>query len=143
MSYALYRDVSDVVFSVPGYTVLHVVIWKLTKEKWLLVKQIFISSSGEESARSYTCPEFFPAQKIVMKCSHFYFYTSHKFRSKIHGPYSVYLLCATWRFFTIKAFIAAKHFIILCEQCILMWDLGNLILDTVSSQDFAVVRGIK
>jgi len=33
MSYALYPDVSDVVFSIPGYTVLNVVIWKLSREK--------------------------------------------------------------------------------------------------------------
>jgi len=32
MSYSLYPDVSDVVFSIPGYTVLHVVIWNLTGE---------------------------------------------------------------------------------------------------------------
>jgi len=33
MSFALYPDVSAVVFSVAAYTVLHVVIWKLTREK--------------------------------------------------------------------------------------------------------------
>jgi hypothetical protein len=33
MSYALYPDASDVVFSIPGCTVFHMVILKLTKEK--------------------------------------------------------------------------------------------------------------
>jgi hypothetical protein len=28
----IYPDVSDIVFSVPGYIVLYVVIWKLTRE---------------------------------------------------------------------------------------------------------------
>jgi len=53
MSYALYPDISDVVFSIPVYTVLHVVIWKLTRGKSDLLLNISSLASQERENASF------------------------------------------------------------------------------------------